>query len=188
VATSFIVACSATVLTLAMEKSSLLSSDFSLCFSDNCLLGWSTSQWRGKMLLFGLWVGAVCITGFNYAMQYIPPLVFSSVTLVDPAVTAFISWTAGIEHLPGIFSWLGGAVVVAGVAIISYGERKRREEEEGESAGEKAESKKVERREGRDDRLPVPAHGSNSDWDDQRTPLSEVEMRPMRSVEVEEEV
>lgn len=60
-------------------------------------------------------------------MQYIPPLVFSSVTLVDPAVTAFISWIFGIEALPGIFSWFGGAVVVAGVVIIGYGERKRQE-------------------------------------------------------------
>lgn len=58
-------------------------------------------------------------------MQYIPPLVFSSVTLIDPAVTAFISWAAGIENLPGLFSWLGGCVVVSGVAVISYGERQR---------------------------------------------------------------
>lgn len=58
-------------------------------------------------------------------MQYIPPLVFASVTLVDPAVTALISWIFGIEALPGMFSWLGGGVVIAGVGIIGYGERQR---------------------------------------------------------------
>lgn len=65
-------------------------------------------------------------------MSYIPPLVFSSVTLVDPAVTATISWLCGIEHLPGIFSWLGGGVVITGVAVIGYGERKRAAAEEQE--------------------------------------------------------
>lgn len=58
-------------------------------------------------------------------MQYVPTLVFASVTLVDPVVTALISWVFGIEHLPGLFSWLGGGVVIAGVAVISYGEQKR---------------------------------------------------------------
>ncbi len=106
------------------------------------------------MILFGLWVGAVCITGFNYAvsslllasgfwlsltcggnvdqMQYIPPLVFSAVSLVDPAVTALLSWGFGIESLPSLFSWLGGATVIAGVAAISYGERLRTQ---GQGAG-----------------------------------------------------
>ena len=58
-------------------------------------------------------------------MQYIAPLVFSSLTLVDPAITAFLSWLIGVEKLPTIYSWLGGAVVIAGVSIISYGEHKK---------------------------------------------------------------
>eukprot|EP01039_Chlorochromonas_danica_P003713 gene3713-4062_t len=124
--TSFVVALCATILAVCLEGSKFLE-DGEICYGPLCLLGWMAPAWRAKMLLFGLWIGAVCITGFNYAMQYIPPLVFSSVTLVDPAVTAFISWIFGIESLPGIFSWFGGAVVVAGVVVIGYGERKRQE-------------------------------------------------------------
>ena len=48
-----------------------------------------------QMLLFGILV-AFCIGGYNYAMQYISPLVFSSVQLIDPAVTGLISWLAGM--------------------------------------------------------------------------------------------
>lgn len=71
-ATSFIVACSATVLSLSIEDSQLFDSkhEDQLCFGNHCLLGWTTPEWRWKMFFFGLWVGAVCITGFNYAVSH----------------------------------------------------------------------------------------------------------------------
>ena len=58
-------------------------------------------------------------------MQYISPLVFSSISLLDPAITAIISWLIRLEHLPSLFSWLGGSIVIGGVGIISYGEGAR---------------------------------------------------------------
>lgn len=67
-------------------------------------------------------------------MQYIAPLVFSSLTLVDPAITALLSWMIGVEKLPTIYSWLGGAVVIAGVSIISYGEHKKQTGRKGSSS------------------------------------------------------
>jgi drug/metabolite transporter (DMT)-like permease len=57
-------------------------------------------------------------------MQYISPLVFSALALLDPALTALISWIAGLEHLPTVFSWIGGAVVMSGIGLISFSERK----------------------------------------------------------------
>jgi hypothetical protein len=56
-------------------------------------------------------------------MSYIPPLIFSSLSLLDPAITAILSWLMGLEDLPTIFPWLGGAIVVIGVGIISLGEK-----------------------------------------------------------------
>jgi hypothetical protein len=58
-------------------------------------------------------------------MQYIPPLVFSSLGLMDPALVATISWIGGIEHLPSMFSWIGGSVVMGGVGLILFGGNKR---------------------------------------------------------------
>lgn len=58
-------------------------------------------------------------------MQYIAPLIFSALALIDPAVTAILSWAIGVEHLPSLYSWIGGAVVMAGVGLISYGEYER---------------------------------------------------------------
>ena len=58
-------------------------------------------------------------------MQNIPPLIFSSLSLVDPALTAFISWFVGLEGVPDILIWIGGVIIVGGVGIISYGDHLR---------------------------------------------------------------
>jgi len=64
-------------------------------------------------------------SGFNYAVQYISPLVFASCQLLDPAVTGVISWAAGLEGVPPASTWIGGVVVMLGVGTISAGERGR---------------------------------------------------------------
>ena len=94
------------------------------------------------VFLFGFVIGVFCFTGFNYAvwiaysdcalrcrcihyihtyieytdgqLQHIAPLVYSSLLLLDPAVTAVLSWVLGVEPLPGTMVWTGGAVVLAG--------------------------------------------------------------------------
>jgi drug/metabolite transporter (DMT)-like permease len=58
-------------------------------------------------------------------MQHIPPLIFSSLDLLDPALVAILSWVGGVEHLPSAYSWIGGMVVMGGVGLISYAEHKR---------------------------------------------------------------
>ncbi len=73
-------------------------------------------------------------------MQHIAPLVFSALALFDPAMTAILSWAAGIEHLPSLYAWAGGAVVMSGVGLISYGEHQRSHNEKLEQAEEEKRS------------------------------------------------
>ena len=75
------------------------------------------------MLAFGVLI-SICASGFNFAIQYISNLVFSSVTLVDPAVTGLIAWIAGLEGIPDLYTMLVGGVVVGGVLLITMGESK----------------------------------------------------------------
>ena len=103
------------------------------CIDENCIFGWVSHTWLLKMLLFGLVIGVVCIAGFNYAIQFIPPLVFSSILLVDPAVTGVISWLLGLEGIPDYLTFIGGTTVVLGTATIAYGEGTPREVERGSS-------------------------------------------------------
>ena len=50
------------------------------------------------------------------------PLVFSTVILIDPAVSGFIVWVAGLESAPPLLSWIGGAFIIAGVFYVTIGE------------------------------------------------------------------
>eukprot|EP01038_Epipyxis_sp_PR26KG_P007676 gene7676-10445_t len=99
------------------------------CVTDNCVFGWVSKKWIIRMLIFGLVIGVLCIAGFNYAMQHIPPLIFSSLSLLDPALTAIISWLCGLESLPSLFTWLGGCVTMSGVGLISIGDHHRHKRE-----------------------------------------------------------
>ncbi len=58
-------------------------------------------------------------------MTHISALVFSACLLVDPAVTGLISYAVKLESLPGTYTVVGGAVVVAGVGCIMMGEHQR---------------------------------------------------------------
>jgi hypothetical protein len=130
-----------------------------------CLVGWASHSWVGPMLAFGLFIGLICITGFNYAVfkmlmtscisqnslppsspfivitttiivfqvEHIPPLVFSSLGLLDPLATGLVSWLAGIEGIPDLTTWLSGVVVMGGVALISYGEQLRHSDRDEEA-------------------------------------------------------
>lgn len=92
---------------------------------ENCLFGWASHKWLGKILIFAFVVGVICVMGFNYAISHISPLVFSSIQLVDPIMTGIIVWIAGIECIPDIYTWIGGFVVLSGVGLITYGEYQR---------------------------------------------------------------
>lgn len=95
------------------------------CLKESCLFGWMSPDWIGPMLMFGVVVGVLCIGAFNYANLHISPLVFSSINLLDPALTGIIAFMIGIEGVPELLIWIGGAVIVVGVATIGYGEHRR---------------------------------------------------------------
>jgi len=73
-------------------------------------------------------------------MQFISPLVFSCVLLVDPAVTGLISWLIGVEGLPDVFTICGGFIVVLGVALVTVGEHSNslRSQHEGGKGGKRS--------------------------------------------------
>lgn len=74
-ATSLVVAICAAVLSIFLEDSRMMSGSWSdvgswkLCYEQDCMFGWTAKEWIMPILFFGIWVGAVCITGFNYAVR-----------------------------------------------------------------------------------------------------------------------
>jgi hypothetical protein len=122
--TTFGVVITSTILSLLVESNHMGNIEF-FCVRSNCVFGWCSQEWVKIMLTFGLTIGVICFTGFNYAIQYINPLVFSSVILVDPAVTGLIAYVAGIEGIPDSLTIAGGCVVIGGVLLITVGESDR---------------------------------------------------------------
>lgn len=119
--TTFMVATLASAVALLFEDSM----GHVFCMQENCIFGWVSDEWSLKILFFGLVIGVVCISGFNYAMQYIPPLVFSGLSLLDTPVTGIISWVAGLEGIPDMKTWISASVMISGVGVIILGEHYR---------------------------------------------------------------
>jgi drug/metabolite transporter (DMT)-like permease len=92
------------------------------------LFGWLDTRWVLMMLIFGFLVGLVGILGFNIAIAHISPLVFAIVQLSDPVLVVFMTWLTGIEGPPGLWTYLGGLVLLTGtaVSIVCEDMRKRR--------------------------------------------------------------
>jgi hypothetical protein len=93
-----------------------------------CVFGWTSKEWFPVVISFGFFTGCICILGFNYAMKNISPLIFSSMNMLDPALTGLISWSVGLEGIPAAGVILGGTVVTMGIAVLTAGEQKRDEE------------------------------------------------------------
>lgn len=100
-----------------------------LYFNKNSLLGWTSPDWVGKILIFGLIVGVFCIAAFNYAMQFVNPLLFSALLLLGPPLTGILSWTSGVEGIPDVYTFIGGAITTFGIGFLTYSEHCRSVEE-----------------------------------------------------------
>lgn len=74
---------------------------------------------------FGFVVGVVGLLSWNFAVGHIHPLVSSSARLTDPAITGIISFLLGLEGVPGLFTFVGGLTVLAGLAGLTVAKHKR---------------------------------------------------------------
>ena len=92
--------------------------------------GWlSSPSLAGLTVAFGLLEGLVGVLGFNFAVKYVPPLIFSSVQLLDPGITGLMSWGAGLEAFPSASTFLGIGVVAVGIGIVVVQQHRREADE-----------------------------------------------------------
>ena len=62
-------------------------------------------------------------------MQFIDPLLFSSLLLLTIPTTGVVSWVIGIEGIPDWYTIIGGSVIITGIGLITYSEQKRSQAE-----------------------------------------------------------
>ena len=115
----------------------LASLAFSFASEDVTFLGFDDTSVFGfltvRQLPYSLYLGACCgVAGhtlLNYLLGYMSPLVIASSLLLEPLVGSFIGWLVGVGSLPGLFTWLGGCVLMGGLLAVVWGENVEREKQ-----------------------------------------------------------
>ena len=77
-ATTIIVAILASIASILFERKGMIytplvtdgtTSVSVFCLEDNCIFGWFSQKWFLTILIFGIWIGVFCVSGFNYAVK-----------------------------------------------------------------------------------------------------------------------
>ena len=124
--TTALTLCLLIILSLLLEGAHFFSLD-----PHHGVFGWMTRDHAMVWLNvgFGILDGGIGLLGFNFAVKYIHPLIFSSIQLLDPGVTGLMSWIAGLESFPTRATFAGIGVVAIGIAVVFIHQQKREEAE-----------------------------------------------------------
>ena len=99
-------------------------------FSQHGMFGWlGDTDMIWMISLFGFIVGMNGILGFNFAVKYVNPVIFSTVQLLDPGLTAYMSWICQLEKWPKFSTMLGVVIVTIGIMVVVVFEHRRRVDE-----------------------------------------------------------
>ena len=93
------------------------------------LLGWSMLIWLPYVAYLALGPGLFGHTGINAVLHWLPPLVVSVTLVMEPLIGSLMGWILGLESIPGIWTWLGGPLIIAGTLLVTLELAKGDEEE-----------------------------------------------------------
>ena len=79
----------------------------------------STLWW---FLLLAFIAGILGHTGLNYCLKYVSPLLISISVTLEPVIGSIIGWLFFSTGVPGLWTWVGGPILMLGIVSIIYGE------------------------------------------------------------------
>ena len=103
---------------LLIPASYLLESDFSSLGA----FGYFTHSTLGWFLLLAFIAGILGHTGLNYCLKYVSPLLISISVTLEPVIGSLIGWLFFSTGVPGLWTWVGGPILMLGIVSIIYGE------------------------------------------------------------------
>ena len=103
---------------LLVPASYLLESDYSE-FGAFGYFGHETLVW---FVLLALIAGILGHTGLNYCLKYVSPLLISISVTLEPVLGSLIGWMFFSTGIPGMWTWIGGPILMLGIISIVYGE------------------------------------------------------------------
>lgn len=81
-------------------------------------LGWLDTAFFGWFLLLALIAGLLGHTGLNTCLRYISPLVVSTSVTLEPVIGSLIGWWFFDAGIPGVWTFVGGAVLMLGLLMV----------------------------------------------------------------------
>ena len=103
---------------LLLPASMLLEADYSN-YGAFGYIGHETLVW---FVLLAFIAGILGHTGLNYCLKYVSPLLISISVTLEPVLGSIIGWMFFSTGVPGIWTWIGGPILMLGIISILYGE------------------------------------------------------------------
>ncbi len=91
-------------------------------FSSFGAFGYITHSTLWWFLLLAFIAGILGHTGLNYCLKYISPLLISISVTLEPVIGSIIGWLFFSTGVPGLWTWVGGPILLLGIVSIIYGE------------------------------------------------------------------
>lgn len=85
--------------------------------------GWIDSELLGWFFLLAFIAGVLGHTGLNTVLKHIHPLVVSVAVTVEPVIGSIIGWLFFNGSIPGMWTFLGGPLLIAGIVLVIFGGR-----------------------------------------------------------------
>ena len=103
---------------LLLPASMLLEADYSQ-YGAFGYIGHETLVW---FVLLAFIAGILGHTGLNYCLKYVSPLLISISVTLEPVLGSIIGWMFFSTGVPGMWTWIGGPILLLGIISILYGE------------------------------------------------------------------
>lgn len=103
---------------LLIPASMLLEADYSQ-YGAFGYIGHETLVW---FVLLAFIAGILGHTGLNYCLKYVSPLLISISVTLEPVLGSIIGWMFFSTGVPGLWTWIGGPIMMLGIISILYGE------------------------------------------------------------------
>ena len=88
------------------------------------------SPHRSVVLYLSVVPGILGHLGFNIVLKYGAPRLLLTLSLaIEPLLGSLIGWSVGLAEAPGIFTWIGGAVLLISTLLVVVAGHRREQAE-----------------------------------------------------------
>ena len=94
------------------------------------IAGWLQSPHHAPVVIYlGVVPGILGHTGLNTLLKYLHPLLLTLSLTLEPLIGSVIGWMLGLAQPPGVYTWVGGAILLAStVMVVIFGHRREQSE------------------------------------------------------------